>query len=74
MYFCIIYNYLYNLQLCLTCMEMKLMDSKIPLNLESLESFKFHAVAEIETGKHAQISVISMMFFLNLLIQNKLIY
>ena len=35
MYFCIIYIYLYNLQLCLTCMEMKLMDNKILLNLES---------------------------------------
>ena len=34
MYFCIIYNYLYNLLLCLICMEMKLMDNKILLNLE----------------------------------------
>ena len=37
MYFCVIYNNLYNLQLCLTCMEMKLMDNKILLNLKSTE-------------------------------------
>ena len=38
--FCIIYTYLYNLQLCLTCMEMKLMDNKYSwiLNLESWNS------------------------------------
>ena len=38
MYFCIIYNYLYNLQLCLICMEMKLMDNKILLNVNCIET------------------------------------
>ena len=51
MYFWIIYNYLYNLQLCLTYKEMKLMDNKILLNLLNLltlslnkKSFSDHAI------------------------------